>query len=222
MTTHLQLAAVLMASACTMQAGAQTMYKCGTTYSQTPCGAGQKEIEVKVDDPCDSEANKYSSACIMRPYKPHQPTAAEKKQALALDKLEKQREQDAARRAEESRVSDNKAAGKVMQDALDKWQRKAAVIPDTPPSTATIEKSKSLCTKAVIDQMKDPESAKVTDIQRVGAQEVELAGGTWAVRIVYRMNVNAKNSYGGYVGKTPWKCDFLQGEKELKGAYPLQ
>ena len=62
---HLTATLVLVAYA--GAGGAQTMYKCGSTYSQTPCGAEQKQITVRAADPCEAEANKYSTACLMRP-----------------------------------------------------------------------------------------------------------------------------------------------------------
>lgn len=46
---------------------AQTIYKCGTTYSQTPCGAEQKQIHIRAADSCEIEANKYSPPCLTRP-----------------------------------------------------------------------------------------------------------------------------------------------------------
>jgi hypothetical protein len=41
----------------------QSMYRCGSTFSQTPCGAGQQEIEVKAQRDCDLEANRYMPRC---------------------------------------------------------------------------------------------------------------------------------------------------------------
>jgi hypothetical protein len=62
---------------------AQTkMYKCGNTFSQTPCAADAKEIEVKAADPCDDQRNRYSSACIGRPLNIDKEMADAKKKAF--------------------------------------------------------------------------------------------------------------------------------------------
>lgn len=213
----------MLALNCTPYANAQIMYRCGTTYSQTPCGVGQKEIEVKVDDPCENEASKYSSKCIMRPAKPYssKPSAAEVKRQADSLALDKQRAQDRSRWEAEKAEAEKKTFNQRVQESMDKAQKKAIVVPELLPDAATIAKSKALCTKTAIDQLKDPESARITEMQRVGARNVELSGGAWTVRILYQMNINAKNSYGGYEGKKLWQCDFTPGEKELKDAYPL-
>jgi hypothetical protein len=220
------LAVALFAISGAMYVNAQTMYKCGTTYSQTPCGTGQKEIDVKTDDPCENEANKYSSACIMRPYKPSKPSAAETKRRAESEAIDKERDQVVARGRQARAEAEKKEADLVFTQAMDKVrknaEKRAAVVPETLPSKETIAKSKALCIKTAMDKLKDPESARVTEVQRIGARNIELVGGAWAVRILYQMNINAKNSYGGYEGKKLWQCDYTQGETELKGAYQME
>lgn len=94
-------------------------------------------------------------------------------------------------------------------------------LPEPVPAAALVAKSKQACIAAVRAQLKDPESARIVDIQRLGLINVEMAGGGHAPRVIYALSVNAKNSYGGYTGAAPWKCDFIPGETELKSAYPV-
>ena len=91
MPTFLKLALSLLLTGVTVCTAAQTMYRCGSTYSQTPCGAEQKKIEMKTDDPCELEGNKYSSTCIMRPSKPYssQPSNSNSSYSPELEKLRK-------------------------------------------------------------------------------------------------------------------------------------
>lgn len=158
-----------------------TMYRCGNTFSQSPCGENSKEIVIKTPDPCMDEANKYSSQCFMRPSTP--PTVSSKKQA-----------EEATRKATE-------------------------YIPDEPPSPTALARNKTLCTDGVKAKLRDPESARFSDIRRNPPRNLQLGNGTWLPRVVYELEVNAKNAYGGYSGKRPWQCIFSIGETELIGAY---
>ncbi len=48
----------------TFPALSQQLYRCGNTYSQTPCGGDAKEIKVQVSPACQEEHTRYSEACI--------------------------------------------------------------------------------------------------------------------------------------------------------------
>lgn len=56
------LALALLPSA--LLAHSQQLYRCGNTYSQTPCGSDAKEIKVQVSPACQEEHTRYSEACI--------------------------------------------------------------------------------------------------------------------------------------------------------------
>lgn len=180
-----------LAAACTMQANAQTMYRCGTTYSQTPCGVDQKEIELNVSDQCDFEENRMSSACIMRPskpYKPYQPSAAEKR-LRTKDMVEKQQLE-----------AENKETLRKLN----------LFVPDP----ALVEGNKKVCLANVTVALKDPESAKLGKVVRIGA-EMDIQHGYPTPTIMYTMMINAKNSYGAYTGSKTHICVFSTDEKRF-------
>lgn len=170
------------------------MYRCGSTYSQTPCGAGQKEIEVKADDPCELESNKYSSTCIMRPSKPYlsKPSAIEEKRQAADMKVKKER---------------------------DEWNKKAIdQINLATPDAALVDENKRTCIARVTALLKDPESARFGNTIRMGA-ELDPRDGMLIPSVMYTVMVNAKNSYGGYTGSKPYLCVFSANEKQFTRAW---
>lgn len=60
----------------------------------------------------------------------------------------------------------------------------------------------TLCKETIIDQLKDPESARFGTVT-AGAEQLQDDGSrVWEVA----GTVNAKNSYGGYVGSKPFTC----------------
>lgn len=194
MPTFLHLARSLLLMGVTVCAGAQTMYRCGSAYSQTPCGAGQKEIEVKADDPCELEGNKYSSTCIMRPSKPYssEPSAAQKKKYAADKKASQER---------------------------DEWNRKAIdQINLATPDAALVEENKKVCIANITAMLKDPESARFGKVIRVGG-ELDPRNGMLMPSVMYTVMVNAKNSYGGYIGSKPYLCVFSANEKQFTRAW---
>jgi hypothetical protein len=194
MPARIGLTIALLSTVFTGYADAQTMYRCGTTYSQTPCGAGQKEIDVKVDDPCESETNRYSSGCIMRPSKPYSTklsAAEEKRQAIE-------------KKAKEERDEGNKKAiGKINL---------------TVPDSALVDENKKTCVSQVTYLLKDPESAKFGNVLRMGA-ELDSQHGVPTPSVWYMVMVNAKNSYGGYTGSKSFICVFSTDEKKFMRAW---
>lgn len=212
-----------------MQANAQTMYRCGTTYSQTPCGVDQKEIELKVSDQCDSEENRMSSACIMRPskpYKPYQPSAAEKK-LRASEALAKQQSEDSDRAmvARQKREGVDKVA-LVKQQLQDTYKEMSEIRLQTQtanneilrkmhlvtPNAALVRENKKVCQANISAILKDPESAKFGEVVRTGPgldvqHELPKPG------VIYKVTVNAKNSFGGYAGSKSHTCVFSIDEK---------
>ncbi|MCB1514360.1 MAG: hypothetical protein H6876_09960 [Hyphomicrobiaceae bacterium] len=62
---------------------------------------------------------------------------------------------------------------------------------------------------AVSSQLKDPESARYTDFR---ARKVIMPGGKVAYQVCGY--VNSKNSFGGYVGKTPFAGAFPWSQPE--------
>lgn len=188
------LTIALLSTALTGYAGAQTMYRCGSTYSQTPCGAGQKEIEVKADDPCEIETNRYSSTCIMRPSKPYS-----KKQSAAEE--------------------NKQATEKKAKEERDEWNKRAVdKISLTIPDPALVDENKKTCVNQVTYLLKDPESARFGNVLRIGA-ELDTQHGMSIPSVWYSVMVNAKNSYGGYTGSKSFICVFSTDEKKFMRAW---
>lgn len=131
------------------------MYKCGNTFSQTPCALDAKEVELKSSDPCAIESNRYTSACIGRP--------------MDMDKLD----------ADMKRLANQK-------------------YPDNPPLSEVLEANKALCQRGILDSLKDPESARITNLRRQAPRN-HYYDGKFNPGVSYAAEVNAKNSYGGYL-----------------------
>jgi hypothetical protein len=74
--------AMLIAALCALSAGisAQTVYKCGNAYSQTPCPG---DSSVRVDDPRDATQKKQTDAATLSDAKTGQ---AMEKERLAQEK----------------------------------------------------------------------------------------------------------------------------------------
>ena len=150
------VSAMVSAAACT----GQTVYRCGNTYSQTPCPDAST---VKIDAPNASSSN--------------------------LD----------------AQIAEHK------KKAFEK-------LPDNPPGAPVIEANKALCQQAILGTLKDPDSAKITNLSRHGNRN-NYFGGKWVAGPAYSADVNAKNSYGGYVGTRYWSCVFTPDESTLLTAY---
>lgn len=159
---------------------AQTLYKCGNTFSQTPCATDAKKIEVKpaagID--CSDYKNMFSDACRSK--------------------------------AAPQSANDVSEARAKVQRQID------AMPPTVPPSSEVIEANKKRCLARITAMLKDPESARVGEVTRAPgpAPDYETVKG-WFPSIAYVVNVNAKNSYGGYIGSKLWLCSFDLSEKEL-------
>ena len=176
---------------------AQTVYKCGTTYSQTPCGTGQQEVTVKAADPCEAAGNRYSDKCIGRSYSP----STDKPITLA------------------DRKKLDSAATKAMQISEEKASRNKQTLAEIDRQSSDpilIEANKKQCVRQVTYQLKDPESARFGEPLRIGALMDQFMGRP---AMSYSVSVNAKNSYGGYTGSKIWFCSFSPDEKAFVRAW---
>jgi hypothetical protein len=80
-------------------------------------------------------------------------------------------------------------------------------VPDVQTSESQITANKLACVAGVRSALKDPDSAKFEPVTRTGSQ-ISYENGLYVPRVHYAVNVNAKNSYGGYTGAKPWFCLF--------------
>lgn len=131
-----QLVFVLALIALPLLAGAQSVYKCGNTFSQTPCGADAKQIGKEPAIPVSTK-----------------------------------------------------------------------LPADIPPPADRIAANIATCEAKTRAAMKDPDAAKIKDISRAGVS-LQYRSGRAFPGVSYHMNVNGKNSYGGYVGEHLYSCVF--------------
>lgn len=61
---------------------------------------------------------------------------------------------------------------------------------------------------------KDPESVRISNVRRTGFTTIKLHD-TSIMAVGYTAEVNAKNSYGGYVGRKPALCYLDQTESRV-------
>lgn len=85
---------------------------------------------------------------------------------------------------------------------------------DAPASPEVVAAAKAACAARLRQdvEFKDPDSVKVLGIERAGF--VPVPNGEARLR-VYLMRVNAKNSYGGYVGPKDYLCYVDRADERL-------
>lgn len=199
---------------------AQTMYRCGSTYSQTPCGAGQKEIEVKAEDPCELEANKYSSTCIMRPSKPYssKPSAAEEKKQAAYEKAQQEYVDRKARELEFQKKQSEKAAEDYKNQLISQGKNSALQIEERnkrpAPSPSKIQSNKAKCISEIKVTLKDPQSAIFSNVERTKPAN-DYTISPVSPTVWYLVTVNAKNSFGAFTGADQKFCAFDLEENNI-------
>lgn len=150
---------------------AQQVYRCGSTFSQQPCGPDAKLIG---KPPVTTAAPRTAPAVF--------PVPVPVPVSSGSDELAKLR----------------------------------YPVPDVVPLDTVVAASKGLCEKGARAALKDPESARVTDVVRTGAgNHYHLATGRVVTGSQYTLKVNAKNSYGGYTGVKMWSCVLTLDESKL-------
>lgn len=65
-----------------------------------------------------------------------------------------------------------------------------------------------------VPNWKDPESVRITNVRRTGFTTIPLHGTT-IMAVHYMADVNARNSYGGYVGRRLAACYLDQSETRV-------
>lgn len=92
-----------------------------------------------------------------------------------------------------------------------------AVLPvdNVPADPATVSAAKAACVASIRASLRDPESMKVSDIQRRQIDWLEPLPPFRTPARVYLADVNAKNAFGGYTGEQRWACLFDTQEHSL-------
>lgn len=180
---------------CAAPTWAQPVYKCGNNYSQVPCGANAKAIDIA--PPPAPDPNSIEG---MRERWRKEDVARKKADEIAQKNRAVSRQKD----EEEKREIENDvaAAGKVAE-----------------PAAAVLAGNKEKCTASIKGRLKDPDSAKFTDVIRLSQAVVglDIDTGIKFPGIAYTTSVNAKNSYGGYVGYKTYTCYFDLSEIRIRG-----
>lgn len=83
---------------------------------------------------------------------------------------------------------------------------------DIPPPADQIAANSAICEAKTRASMKDPESARIKGLSRLGTQ-LQYYQGRSFYGVTYFLTVNAKNGYGGYTGDQLYQCVFSPDEK---------
>jgi hypothetical protein len=70
------------------------------------------------------------------------------------------------------------------------------------------------CTQSTLVEFKDPDSVQILAVGRLTAEVIDYAN-TRLIANVLPIQINARNSYGGYVGATWYKCYISQNDKKV-------
>ena len=191
-----------------LSAEAQTMYRCGNTFSQTPCGSDAQKVPVPLPGNCNDMQFRDSPSCVEK-------ERVQRQERMKI--LREQAEQDLARdraAAEKRKLERDeliqratapyKEAGKLLEENKDR----------PPPSPAVVRQNIQACTQAVRSTLKDPESARIGDAKR-DRRTYDDTRGTVVVGVSYLVEVNAKNSFGAYTGMKTHTCFFDMNESKL-------
>ena len=176
---HMRHIALIFAlSAAATGVAAQPVYKCGSTYSQEPCAPGAHEIKI------------------------HRPP-------LDPNSLDGMRTRWAAEDVQRAKT------GAALAEIRDK-QRLAALSdidnasPLNPPTAAQMALNENLCKAEIVERMKDPDTVKFRGFRRSPKADVSIDSRTGMPHagVSYYIDVNGKNSYGGYTGFKASRCVF--------------
>lgn len=95
----------------------------------------------------------------------------------------------------------------VIQDSPCKVSAPSGPFPNSSEEAAAIEAGKALCKERAPRAVswKDPESVRIGEVVPGKVVDVNVDGTSHRARY-FTVRVNAKNSYGGYVGEKPMGC----------------
>jgi len=90
-------------------------------------------------------------------------------------------------------------------------------LKDTPPSAQVQDAAKAMCLEQLKASLKDPDSMRVGTVMRFGPKYIEVWDkGNQAFRktpaVLYGVEVNAKNGFGGYTGMKTYRCNLDPSE----------
>lgn len=100
---------------------------------------------------------------------------------------------------------------------LDVGQAKPVVRVKDEATPEQRERSLERCQEAVRRRMKDPESTRFRDVDRLGPGEARVPAprGQMTAVVSYSGWVNAKNAFGGYVGDRLFTCRLDRAEANV-------
>lgn len=210
MTLNNKTLAILVISLASSSAFAQKVYKCGNTYSQQPCGANTQEIEIKAPPP---DPNTIEG--MLEGYK-----RLEEKLDAASKKAEAERKknEEITKKREAARALQEQERAKQAKEEEDNLKAELETLRGRPmPSAATIRNNFDRCKSFIKRRLKDPISA-VFDQQYRHQEPMIITKPNSDKKVLahpYRISVNAKNSFGGYVGFKSYSCFFDVNEDDF-------
>lgn len=113
--------------------------------------------------------------------------------------------------------TDAAAKNQEHERAIDEQIQAAGMI--DPPDQEKLKRNTEACKQYILLRLKDPDSAKFDSVIRLGTalKGYDRDSGQSFPAIAYTTSVNAKNSYGGYVGFKSYTCYFDLKEQEVRG-----
>lgn len=196
---------------------AQKVYKCGNTYSQQPCGANTQEIEIKAPPP-DPNSIEGVMEGLKRLEERLDATSKSLDAASKKAEAERKKNEEIMKKREAARALQEQELTKQAKEEEENLKAELETLRGRPmPSAATIKNNFDRCKSFIKRRLKDPMSA-VFD-QQYRHQEPMIITKPNSDRKVlahpYRISVNAKNSFGGYVGFKSYSCFFDVNEDDF-------
>lgn len=210
--TVLRLAAVSLVipwSVCS----AQVMYRCGNTFSQQPCSADAKTMDIPSPGDCSEWTMRNSPYCIEKENKKAKLESEERRRIENKERGEKW-DREAAKEREQA---DTLAKYKKQLDEQSAAAKKQIdeKIRQAPTTAQKILANKRTCLNSIRLGLKDPGSAQFTEVERSAPAVDFSASGQVRATVWYSLAVNAKNSFGAYVGAKQHICVFNLNEDSL-------
>ncbi len=204
-------AAALALVLCSSPTWAQSVYKCGSTYSQTPCAHDAKTVNAEPAVPlnCSNYENSNTPYC-------KQKSEAAREKAYAKFLVEEDARKKAEVEKKEEQATERREKVQRWKAAQDKAASEIAAYGKRPIDKRKIDSNFALCNAALAARLKDPMSAQFSVRQRIDAVPISVNGnGDYTPGVPYQIQVNAKNSFGAYTGSQPYTCFFDLTESRI-------
>lgn len=191
---------------------AQTMYRCGNTYSQQACSSEAKAIPIPAPGSCLDEHMRFSQYCKDQESKKQRIAVQDEEQQSADRKARSERNASFQNKQNENAIEDYKSQlisqGKDSTLQIEARNKRPALSP------SKIQSNKIRCISEIRATLKDPQSAIFGSVERTKpANDYTLKPITPSAW--YLVTVNAKNSFGAFTGMEKKYCAFDLEENNI-------